>query len=165
MRWVWQPEEGQEPDNSTLMCVSSSDSEEIHIELPCAGNRADVMKRPDRSCQFCLCFVTDRGRDLVTRRVMPVEHSGQYFCLLLWCTEYLYNPWQRRVSWQHHGIIALPGHRAIKFFLKKKKIQWTKEGFCATLVQNQPDLGHHEQYSGLLGSAQRHLVAKRATAR
>lgn len=120
MRWVWQPEEGQEPDNSTLMCVSSSDSEEIHIELPCAGNRADVMKRPDRSCQFCLCFVTDRGRDLVTRRVMPVEHSGQYFCLLLWCTEYLYNPWQRRVSWQHHGIIALPGHRAIKFKKKKK---------------------------------------------
>lgn len=121
MRWVWQPEEGQEPENSTLMCVSSSDSEEIHIELPCARNRADVMKRPDRSCQFCLCFVTDRGRDLVMQRVVPVELSSQYFCLLLWCTEYLYNPWQHRMSWQYHGITALPGHRAIIKLKKKKK--------------------------------------------
>lgn len=36
------------------------------MELPCARSWADVMERPGGSYHFCLCFVTDHGRDVVT---------------------------------------------------------------------------------------------------
>lgn len=44
-------------------------------------------------------------------------------------------------------------------------MQWTNEGLSATFIQNQSGPGHQEQCSGVLGSAQRHLVVKRTTAR
>lgn len=80
MCWVWQTEEGQEPDNSTFMCASSSDSEEICIGLPCARRWADVEERPGRSSQFrLLCDRSWKGCGDTQQRFMCAAHPGQYF--------------------------------------------------------------------------------------
>lgn len=123
---VWQPEEGQEPENSTFICASSSDSEEICVGLLRARRWADVTEKPDRSSQFCLCFVTDRGRDVVTliRGLCVQSTQASTSCLLLQFTEHLYNPWQCRMRGQYHGITALPAHKAI-IKLKKPPNQTT----------------------------------------
>lgn len=143
--WVWRLEEGQEPDNSTFMCASSSDSEEVCMGLPCARRWADVMEGPDRSLwqSPVLCDRWWEGCGDTQQRFVCAEHPGQCcFCLLLWLTEYLYNPWQCRMRGQYRGITAVPGHKAIIKLKKNNCVQWTKEGLRASLFQNQPGLGH-----------------------
>lgn len=89
---------------------------------------------------------------------MCAEHPGQ-FCLLL----SLYNPWQCRVCGQYHGIAALPGHEATTKLKKPQCMQWTKEGLCNFGLKAAWPWAP-ETVLWIPGSAQRHLVVKRAAA-
>lgn len=71
---------GKNQINSTFMCASSSDSEEICIGLPCARRWADVEERPGRSSQFrLLCDRSWKGCGDTQQRFMCAAHPGQYF--------------------------------------------------------------------------------------
>lgn len=144
------------------MCASSSDSEEICIGLPCARHWADVEERPGRSSQFCLlCDRSWKGCGDTQQRFMCAGHPGQYF--------YCYDVLSTCITLGSAGCVG--SIMELQLFLDTKQLLSLKKNnsyngqkkVSATLVQNQPGLAHQEPCSGLPGSAQRHLVVKRAT--